>query len=254
MTLKTQIFEERRRFEESSVLFKSEKREAIDAAISTIRVHRMELVTYIALHPEFRHALSPVSIETEAPRIVKLMEQSTIQFEVGPMAAVAGVLADLAVESMVSVGAKIAIVENGGEISASSQEMFIVGLHAGENVLSNRIGFQIDPSECPIGIATSSATVGHAFSLGEADSVTIFADNAGIADGAATAVCNSVQGGDVKASVQRGIASAKLFNDFIRGAIIVREEYVGSVGKISQLVKIKRGFNIERALLLDLIH
>lgn len=250
--MKTHMLEERRRFRESSVLFKSEKREAIDAAISAIRVHRIELETYILHHLEFRYALTPIAIEAEAPRIVKLMAQSTSPFDVGPMAAVAGVLADLAVEAMLSAEARIAIVENGGEISASSDETFTVSLYAGENALSNRIGFQVDPSQCPIGIATSSATVGHAISFGDADAVTIFADTSGIADGAATAICNSVRGKDAKTSVQKGLESAKKISDIIRGAVIVRGKYVGSIGKIPQLVRIKRGLDVDKVLLTGL--
>jgi len=251
--MKTHVIEEHRNFKESSVLFKSEERKAIDAAISTVTVHRMELEIYISLHPEFRYTLDPVMVEVDAPRIVKLMAQSTSPFDIGPMAAVAGVLADIAVEAMLNAGARIAIVENGGEISASSDEPFTVGLYAGRNILSKRIGFQIEPSDCPIGIATSSATVGHAISFGEADAVTVFADTAGIADGAATAICNSVKGKDVKASVQRGLAFAEKFGNIIRGVFIVRGKYVGSVGKIPKLVDVESGLEQDKASLKDVM-
>ena len=40
--------------------------------------------------------------------------------DVGPMAAVAGVIADLAVDDMTREGCKVAVVEDGGEISAVS--------------------------------------------------------------------------------------------------------------------------------------
>ncbi len=250
--MKTHLVEERLRLKESNVLFKSEMRTAIDTAISAIRVHRIELETYIALHPEFRHALNPLPVELKVPRVVKLMAESTSPFEVGPMAAVAGVLADLAVEAMLNAGARIAIVENGGEISASSDETFTIGLYTGENTLSNRIGFQINPSECPIGIATSSATVGHAISFGEADAVVIFAKTAGIADGAATAICNSVRGKDAQTSIREGLESAKKNGNVIIGAIIVRGKYVGSVGKIPKLLRNKKGLNLGKALSVDL--
>ena len=249
--MKTRIFTERRRFKESSILFKSEKREAISAAISTIIVHRMELETYVALYPKFRYALSPITIEVKAPRIVKLIAESTVSFNIGPMAAVAGVLADLAVEAILNAGAKIAIVENGGEISASSNEPFTIVLHTGKNILSNRIGFQINPSECPIGVATSSATVGHAITFGEADSVTVIADTAGLADGAATAICNSVRGKDIEASIQKGLEFAKKIRSIIRGTLIVRGEYVGSIGNIPQLIRVKKGLDLSKVLLIE---
>lgn len=243
--MKARIFKERRRFKESSILFKSDKRSAIDAAISAIRVHRMELETYIIHRPEFRYTLNPIQVEDNLPRIVKLMAQSTYPFDVGPMAAVAGVLADLAVEAMLSVGARVAIVENGGEISAVSYEAFTIALHAGGGALSNKLGFQIDPSECPIGIATSSATVSHALSFGQADAATVFADTAGVADGAATAICNLVRGSDVEASVQGGLEYARKFSGLIRGAIVVRGKFIGSVGKIPRLVNVENGLSVD---------
>lgn len=250
--MQTRVFQERRRFKESSILFKTEKREAIDTAISTIRDHRMELEEYITLHPKFRYSLHPVSIKSEAPRVVKLMGRSTNPFNVGPMAAVAGVLADLAVEAMLNSMARIAIVENGGEIAASSDETFTIGLHVGKNIMSNRIGFQVKPSECPLGIATSSATIGHAISLGKAEAVTIFADTAGLADGAATATCNAVQGRNIAVSIQGGLKFVKEIGKIIHGAIIVRGKYVGIVGKIPQLIRIKGGLDMNKALLIDL--
>lgn len=235
--MRINLIEERRRFEESNILFKSDERRAIDAAISIIRVQRMELKTYITLHSEFQSALQPIRIEDNAPRIVKLMSESTRPFGIGPMAAVAGVLADLAIETMLEIGAKTAIVENGGEISAFSDEIITIGLYAGKISLSGVFGFQIDPTICPIGVATSSATVSHAMSFGEADSATVFADTAGIADGAATAICNSVRGRNIEVSVREGLEVAKEFSNLIRGSIIIRGNYVGSIGRIPKLIK-----------------
>lgn len=247
-TLKTRCFLERRKFKESNILFKSDKREAIDSAISRVSIHRMELETYIALHPEFCYSLSPIKIETGAPKIIKIMVESTNQFGVGPMAAVAGVLSDLAVEAMQKSDATIAIVEDGGEISALSKELFTVGVYAGANVLSNKFGFQIYPSDCPIGVATSSATVGHALSFGNAEAVTVIANSAGIADAAATSICNSVYGDKVEDSIRRGLELAGKFSKIIRGAIIVRGKYIGSVGKLPQLVQINNGLDMSKAL------
>jgi ApbE superfamily uncharacterized protein (UPF0280 family) len=141
------------------------------------------------------------------------------------------------VEAMSKAGSRISIVEDGGEVSAISDESFIVGLYAGRNALGKGLGFRIKPSDCPIGVATSSATVSRAVSFGEADAATIFADNAAVADAAATAVCNSVVGEDFEESLMRGLEAAKNMS-FVRGAIIVRGDYVGSVGWVPALVKV----------------
>ena len=211
--------------------------EAIDAAIESIRRNRLELETYIKLKPSFAIALEPVTVDPTAPLIVLIMADAASKAGVGPMAAVAGGLADLAVEAMREVGSRTSIVEDGGEVSAVSDEPFIVGLYAGRNALGKGLGFKIKPSDCPIGVATSSATVSRAVSFGEADAATIFADNAADADAAATAICNSVVGEDLEESLRLGLETAKKMS-FVRGAIIVRGDYVGSVGWVPALVKV----------------
>lgn len=241
--LKPPIIKVRRKIKETHILFQSESSAAINAAIASIKLHRIELETYIFLHPIFRKTLLAIPVEPNAPKIVKTMSQACNLVSVGPMASVAGALADLAVDSMIGSGASVAIVENGGEISAASKEAFTVGLHAEKNNPSSSICFQIFPSDCPIGIGTSSATISHAISLGEADAVTVFADTAALADAAATAICNSVCGKDVKASVQQGLDFARKIG-VIRGAFIIRGKYLGSVGKIAQFVKMKKELDI----------
>ena len=229
-------FKRKRTFNESNVFFQSDNLDALDRAETAVRLGRIELESYIQLHPPFVYALHPVPVNDSAPEVVKKMASASKLANVGPMAAVAGALADLAVEAMLATGARVAIVENGGEVSATSPSLFTIELRAGSPCLG-RIGFRIRPEECPIGVGTSSATVGHALSFGDADAATIFADTATLADAAATAVCNSVQGMDVPASIERGLHVAETMS-FIRGAFIVREGYVGSVGSIPELVEI----------------
>ena len=233
----TEILNVRRRFNESNILFQSESTEAIEAAIQSVQHHRRELKQYVFTRPHFRYTLRPIRVEPDAPLIVRLMADSTRSLSIGPMAAVAGALADLAVQSMLKFDVEVAIVEDGGEVSAQSRQVFNVGLYAGKTDLAGKIGFQIKPSECPIGIGTSSATVSHAFSFGEADAATVFTDTAASADAAATAVCNAVRGRNIEASVQKGLSVADKIGG-VRGALIVRGDCVGVVGKIPKLFRV----------------
>ena len=234
--MKESVIKIRRKIHESNILFQSDSKNAINSAIATVKIHRMELETYITHHPMFRYSLTPAPIELNSPYIVQMMTNACNVVGIGPMASVAGALADLAVDSMIASGAQIAIVENGGEISASSKEPFTVGLFTGVDSRINSIFFQISPLECPIGIGTSSATISHAINFGEADAVTVFADTAVLADAAATAICNTVTGNDIKTSVQKGLDYARNLN-LIRGALIVRGKYVGSIGTIAHFVR-----------------
>jgi hypothetical protein len=232
------FFQVQKNIKESIVRCYSDHHHAIDAAFATIQFHRQQLEGYLSLHPQVLHALHPVELKGSVPRVVDNMCSVTEPLSIGPMAAVAGVLADLAVESMLEKNVKVAVVENGGEIYVHTiQNPFNVGLYAGAAPVSAQIGFQIVPSDCPIGIGTSSGTVGHAFSFGKADAATVFAENAALADAAATAVCNTVRGHDIQQSVETGINFAKSL-PFIRGAVIVRGEYIGSTGFIPKLLKI----------------
>jgi ApbE superfamily uncharacterized protein (UPF0280 family) len=138
---------------------------------------------------------------------------------------------------MIRSGSRISIVEDGGEISAISEEPFTVGLYAGHNALGHDLGFMIKPTDCPIGIATSSATISHAMSFGEADAAVIFAENATFADAAATAVCNLVVGDDIANSIKLGLEVGRKM-PLVRGTLIVREDYVGSTGWVPSLVQI----------------
>ena len=195
------LIKERRIFKESHVLFQSESSEVIEATITSIRVNRSELEDYPPSHPKFLYSLRPISIEATVPNVVNIMAESTRPLNFGPMAVIAGALADLVVELMREVDAKIAIIENGGEVSVHSERVFTVGLYAGRTKLAGTTDFQIESSECPIGVETSSATVSHAFSFGEADAATVFADTAALADAGATAVCNMVKSKGVGAPV-----------------------------------------------------
>lgn len=237
MDEKVALLEHREVIKESDIFIKTDKAKAIRAAILIIKYHRNHLEEYIAKHPDFLTTLIPIKIEEDAPEIIKIMAEAAEIADVGPMAAVAGALADLGVKQMVKMGAKVAILEDGGEIAGVSNVPINIGIFAGYSPLSGKIGFRLHIEDFPIGIATSSGTVGHALSFGEADAATILANNATLADAAATAVCNEVKGIDFEKSIQNGLEKAETI-DGIRGALIIRGKFAGIVGKLPQLLKI----------------
>lgn len=150
------------------------------------------------------------------------------------MAAVAGVIADLAVSEMTREGCEVAVVEDGGEISAVSNRPVDVAVAAGDEPLSKRFGFRL--TEFPIGVATSSGRFSHALSFGDAEAATVFCKNASLADGAATAVGNVVKGEDVEAAIKAGISKG-LSIEGVEGVLIIYKGQVGTAGKIPQIIK-----------------
>ncbi len=228
---------------ESDVTIISESKSAILKAKEALYYHRASLEKYILKNNDFLTTLSPIKVKSDS-EVVNLMAEAAFLCDVGPMAAVAGALADLMLKVMKAKEvpnfkpARVALVENGGEIAIDSEQSIKVALFAGYNELNLNLGFLIEKVDCPLGIATSSATFGHALSFGQADSVTIFADNATVADGAATKICNLVKGNDIEASIKRGLDSVDMMDE-IKGAFITRENKVGYTGKIPQMFKIE---------------
>jgi len=228
------LFKQAFQFKETNCTIIADGESAINTAASSIKHHRKQLEKYIQTHPKFLYSLQPVPAD-KGPRIVRLMAEASENANVGPMAAVAGVLADLAVEDMALAGSEVAVVENGGEVSAFSNQPIDIALSAGDSPLSKQIGFRLE--KFPIGVATSSGLFSHALSFGEAEAVTVFAVNAGIADAAATAVGNLIKGDDCREAVERGIKEA-LGIEGVRGVFILYKGIVGMAGQVPQLIRV----------------
>jgi len=231
---KKNLFKRAFQHKESDCTIISDKESAIEKAISSIKYHRRQLEKYIKEHLEFLHSFEPVPVD-KGPKVALLMAEASEKADVGPMAAVAGVLADLAVEEMISDGCKVAVVENGGEVSAVSNQPIDIALAAGDAPLSKEMGFRL--KDFPVGVATSSGLFSHAFSFGEAEAVTIFAVNAGLADAAATAVANLIKGDDVRGVIRQGIDRA-LSIDGVKGVFILYRGVVGKAGQVPELIKV----------------
>ena len=87
---------------------------------------------------------------------------------------------------------------------------------------------EINGQETPLGICTSSGTVGHSLSYGKVDAAVVLARSATLADAAATAIGNLVsQPGDIK----RGIEFAKGIKG-LKGVVIIKDDNIGLWGDV----------------------
>ncbi len=232
--IKNKLFKRAFRFKESDCTIIADTVEGIETATSSIQRNRTLLEEYIRENPIFLHSFEPVSFEY-GPEVVRLMTEAAEKACVGPMAAVAGVLADLAVKDMITAGCKVAVVENGGEVYAISNQPIDIAFAAGDEPLSREMGFRL--KNFPIGVATSSGRFSHAFSYGDADAVTIFAINAGLADAVATAVANMITGDNVTEVIKGGIEKALSING-VSGVFILYHGIVGKAGQVPDLIKV----------------
>lgn len=153
---------------------------------------RGTIEAYIRQFPRFARTLSPWVINGPAPPIIREMAEAGENAGVGPMAAVAGVVAQYVGKGLLADSPEV-IVENGGDIFVSVSRPVTVGILAGHSSVSRKLGVRINPGSHPVGICTSSGTVGHSLSLGKAEAVTVISTSCPVADAAATAVANHVQ-------------------------------------------------------------
>jgi len=212
----------------------ADRENALDIAVESLKANRKALEDYSRANPQFLFSLTPVKVPNEPP-VARLMAEAAEKADVGPMAAVAGVLADLALQDMLDAGCEVAVVEDGGEISALSNAPVDVALAAGDDALSRKFGFRL--TDFPIGVATSSGRFSHALSFGDAEAATVFCKNAGLADAAATAVGNVVKGEDHQAAIQFGIDRASSIEG-VEGVLILYKGLVGTAGKIPKIIKV----------------
>jgi ApbE superfamily uncharacterized protein (UPF0280 family) len=231
---KDNLFKRAFRFQESDCTIIADMQDGVETAISSIKRNRALLEEYVRENPIFLHSFEPVTFK-DGPEVARLMVEASEMAGVGPMAAVAGVLADLAVKDMMAAGCRVAVVENGGEVYALSNQPIDIAFVAGDEPLSREMGFRL--KQFPLGVATSSGRFSHAFSFGDADAVTIFAVDAGLADAVATAVANLITGEDVTEVIKRGIEKALSING-VSGVFILYRGIVGKAGQVPDLIKV----------------
>ncbi len=188
---------------------------------------------YIQRDTEFRDALGPMALRPGAPEVAQRMARAARLVDVGPMAAVAGAMAQCTAEAALQAGAAEAIVENGGDIYLQATEPVTIALDAGTARLANRLAFSLRPEDTPLAICSSSGKMGHSMSLGQCDLAVAVAKDAALADAAATQAANLVRTvGEVNEALQQ-IAAI----EGIDGVVIVKDDHVGLAGRLPKLVK-----------------
>ena len=196
-------------------------------AYKLVLKYRGTLERYIERHPSFIASLEPLTVGDDAPHIIKSMSEAAGKAGIGPMASVAGAIAEFVGNELLAFSPEI-IVENGGDIYLKSLKKRLIGIYAGKSPLTGKIGLEINGEDTPLGICTSSGTVGHSLSYGKADAVIVLSKSAALADAAATAVGNLIkQPGDIP----NGIELAKGI-DGLLGVVVIKDDKIGLWGEV----------------------
>lgn len=195
--------------------------------LKLVMKYRDMLERYIERHPSFLTSLEPIAIEDNAPDIITQMAESARKAGVGPMAAVAGAIAEFVGSELLAFSPEI-IIENGGDIYLKSLKQRLIGIYAGKSPLTGKIALEINGEETPMGICTSSGTVGHSLSFGKADAAIVLSKSATLADAAATAIGNLII---QPADIPLGIELAQSI-DGVAGVIIIKDDKMGLWGEV----------------------
>jgi len=212
-------------------------RDVKERATELVIQYRLQLENYIVKHPLFLATLDPLPMDFLATPLVRAMLAAGQEAGVGPMAAVAGAIAEFVGKALAAEGVEEIIVENGGDIYVQRLQECTVAIFAGQSPLSYKVGLRLLPSQMPVGVCTSSGTVGHSLSFGKADSVTVVAGSTALADAVATCLGNEVRATlSAKAGVERALAKAGEFEG-IEGAVVICGEVMGAMGAV-ELVRL----------------
>ena len=195
--------------------------------------YRGYIEAYIQKNPGFADTLQPWRLKGPAPNIVTAMARAGKQAGIGPMAAVAGVIAEYIGYDLRAYTDEV-IVENGGDIFIKTDTPVTVGIYAGRSALNLKIGLRLNSSIAPIAVCTSSGTIGHSLSMGRADAVCVVSHSCALADAAATAIGNLVLS---KKDIKHAIDAGKMIKD-IKGLIVIIDEDIGMWGEL-EIVALK---------------
>jgi uncharacterized protein len=162
---------------------------------SLVDMIRNELRRHIARQDVFLTSFVPVPRLPGVHSVIEAMYAASELAGVGPMAAVAGAIAEEVGRELAGLSEEV-IVENGGDIWLKITEPITLAIYGGNTAFSGRTGVLVQPHMTPAGICTSSGRLGHSFSFGRADAATIFAKDAALADAVATEMGNMIRDED----------------------------------------------------------
>ena len=211
---------------ETDLLVRAESNLSNETRESVLK-YRHQLETYITMNPEFQRSLIPLAEDLHAPELVREMIRVSQLARVGPMAAVAGAIAEWVSKDLLKLSKEV-IIENGGDIYLATARERTIGIYAGQSSLSLKIGILIGPEESPLGVCTSSGTVGPSLSFGKADAVCILSKSAALGDGAGKGVGNIVQ---EKKDIELGLGRGREIEGVL-GVLIIVGEKMGVWGNI----------------------
>ncbi len=201
-------------------------------ALRSVLKWRGYIESHIQRFPEFAASFVPIRTERYAPAIIREMKKASELAGVGPMASVAGAVAEFTGNDLLRKTGEV-VVENGGDIFIKSDTPTIFTIYAKNSPFSMKTGLLVEKRDHPYALCTSSGTFGHSKSFGTADAVSILSASAPLADAVATALGNQVQ---KKKDIEKIIEKAKNIKG-VEGIVAIKDDRIGLWGKL-QIVRL----------------
>jgi len=184
------------------------------------------LLAYIEKNRDFLTSLEPIKQDKKAPKIAKKMIEASRRADVGPMAAVAGAIAE-EVGYLILSKCDECVVENGGDVFLKLNSEPVIGVYTQNPYFKDNLSIKINISQNPVGICSSSAKIGPSLSLGRADLSVIIDKNTAFADALATKTANMIKSeGDINKAIE--FAQSK----DVEGCLFIKDKKIGIWGKI----------------------
>jgi ApbE superfamily uncharacterized protein (UPF0280 family) len=192
-----------------------------------VRVCRDQIKQAINRRAAFLKSLEPVEAHPDDAPVVLKMIGAGRKAGTGPMAAVAGAVAEFVGQGLLPLSSEV-IVENGGDIFLKVSSPVVVGILAPNTPFANKLALSFEAMAVPLGICTSSGNVGPSLSLGRADAATIVSKDVALADAVATALGNRIHDvRDAKRAVQWAMTVPG-----VEGALAVKGDTIAALGNL----------------------
>jgi ApbE superfamily uncharacterized protein (UPF0280 family) len=210
------------------------EREYVNHAVMAMKAARLEVERQIRRDDFFLTTLEPLDPPAGCADIVRRMCDSSRVAGVGPMATVAGAVAQAALEAMVSEGCRHGWVDNGGDIALILERAVTVEVFSQPGA-KEAAALEVEPTGGILGLCTSSGRLGHSISLGDTDASVAIATDALLADALATAIGNRVTDGN---------SLRTCFDDFrktrgFEAGLVIRDGEVAMFGKVPRIVEVE---------------
>lgn len=215
--------------EDSKILILSKKK--FPEAEDIVSQLRGDIIRHIEKEKFFRNSLIALENTPDESYVVRTMKKYSQIMKVGPMACVAGAIAQALGERLFNCDD--IIVENGGDIFLYKRDAISIRVYTDDEIFKDRLLINIDDIKEPIGIATSSATIGPSLSLGRTSATIVISNNCALSDAAATRIANEVKtSNDLKRVLDKYKRIIYEFNIPITGVLCIIDSNMAAFGKI----------------------